>query len=219
LCSNDLSSEILQSFQIPVLEEVLVRSWDDIDSMWYYLNDVPLVAKIDSPDIAHKSDVWWIVFDITSKKKALDAYHTIMSNIWEYMPEVNIKWIKFAKMIESRDQAKEIFVGFKRDESFWNVLLVWAWWIFVNVYNDVNRRIWIVSKKEIENMLKQLVIYPILKWIRWQKSINFDSLIDTIYKLQYIFLEFEGIKEIDINPIVCDQHGSIIVDTKFYLDN
>jgi acyl-CoA synthetase (NDP forming) len=52
-----LSAEILQAFQIPVLEEVLVRSVDDIDNMWYYLNDSPLIAKIVSQDIAHKSDV------------------------------------------------------------------------------------------------------------------------------------------------------------------
>jgi uncharacterized membrane protein len=57
LCSSEVISEIFQVFQISGLEEVLVKSTDDIENMWYYLNDTPLVAKVSSLDIAHKSDV------------------------------------------------------------------------------------------------------------------------------------------------------------------
>ena len=218
-CSNSLTSDILQGFNIPVSEEVLIRSADDIDNMWYYLNDTPLVAKISSKDIAHKSDVGWVIFDITSKKKALEAYNTIMQNIKKHQAEADVKWVRFSKVIEWNWENKEIFVGFKRDKSFWNVLLVWAWWIFVNVYNDISRRVWLVSKDEIEKMLKELDIYPILSWVRWQKSIDFDSLIDIIYNLQFVFDIFEEISEIDINPVICDSDRSIIVDAKIYFNN
>ena len=218
-CSNTLSAEILQAFQIPVLEEVLVRSVDDIDNMWYYLNDSPLIAKIVSQDIAHKSDVWWIVFDITSKKKSVEAYNAILQNTKKYFPEWSIDGVSFSKMIEGKWENQEIFVGFKRDRSFWNLLLVWAWWIYVNVYNDISRRVWLISKDEIEKMLRELTIYPILCWVRWQKGIDIDLLIDTIYKLQFVFDTFREISEIDINPVICDDTWSIIVDAKFYLNN
>ena len=91
------------------------------------------------------------------------------------------------------------------------------WWIYVNVIEDITRRIWIVSKKEIEKMFSELKSYPILKWIRWEKSINFDSLIDNIFKLQFVFKDLKNISEIDINPIFADENDSIVLDAKFYL--
>jgi hypothetical protein len=142
-----------------------------------------------------------------------------MQNIKKHQAEADVKWVRFSKVIEWNWENKEIFVGFKRDKSFWNVLFVWAWWIFVNVYNDISRRVWLVSKDEIEKMLKELDIYPILSWVRWQKSIDFDSLIDIIYNLQFVFDIFEEISEIDINPVICDSDRSIIVDAKIYFNN
>ena len=73
------------------------------------------------------------------------------------------------------------------------------------------------GKNEIQKMLTELKVFPILKWTRGQKWINFDKLIDTIFVLQYIFREFNEISEIDINPIFSDENECLIVDAKFYL--
>jgi acetyltransferase len=122
-------------------------------------------------------------------------------------------------MVETNDITREIFVGFKRDESFGNILFLWAWWIYVNIYNDIARRIGLVSKDEILKMLEELTIFPILQWARWKASIHFESLVDTIFRLQYLFDTCKQIKEIDINPIFVDDEKSIIIDAKFYLYN
>jgi acetyltransferase len=115
------------------------------------------------------------------------------------------------------NSSKEIFVWFKRDISFWDIFIVWMGWLYVNVLEDVSRRIWTVSRKEIHKMLEELNASPILKWVRWQKWINFEKLINIIFNLQFIFKEFNDITEIDINPIISDETESIIVDAKFYL--
>jgi hypothetical protein len=120
-------------------------------------------------------------------------------------------------MIFRKDNTQDIFVWLKRDESFWNLLIVWMWWIYVNVLEDVSRRIWLVSKDEIKVMLSELKAYPILKWVRGQIGIDFDKLVDLIFNLQFIFNELTDIKEIDINPIFSDEEESVIVDAKFYL--
>ena len=91
------------------------------------------------------------------------------------------------------------------------------WWIYVNIFEDVSRRIWLICKDEIRKMLEELKSYPILAWARWQAWINIDSLIDIIFKLQFLFKELTQIKEIDINPIFSNAKKSIIVDAKFYL--
>jgi hypothetical protein len=174
------------------------------------------IARISSPDIPHKSDVWGVVFSIDSEEKAMDAYDTILSNINKNAPDAFINWIVYSKMLKS-DDMRDIFVWFKRDVSFWDILIIWMWWLYVNVIEDVSRRVWIVSKEEINKMFSELKAYPILKWVRWEKWINFDKLIDNIFRLQFIFKEFKQIKEIDINPILTNDKESVVVDAKFYL--
>jgi len=66
-------------------------------------------------------------------------------------------------------------------------------------------------------MLKNLKWYQILSWTRWDKSINFDLIVDIILKIQSIFHKFPEIKEIDINPVFSNEKRSIIIDAKFYL--
>ena len=216
-CSNYLTWDILEAFNINYIKELLVNSADEIDKVYDSLNADLLVARISSPDIPHKSDVWWVILNIWSKDESIKAYNSILQNIKKHVPDAQINWITFSKMAIRSHLSREIFVWLKRDKSFWTILIVWMWWIFVNIFEDVSRRIWIVSKSEIEVMFKQLKFYPILKWTRGQEWINFDKLIDIIFKLQFIFKEFKDITEIDINPIFSDEKESIIVDAKFYL--
>lgn len=217
LLSNSLTWEILEKFQINYLNEKLVNNENDaksiFDEIWYK----KLIAKISSPDIAHKTDVGWIYFNIKSNEEALKAYNSILENVNKKSPKSTISWITFAKQLDNESSNREIFVWLKRDESFGDILIVGMGWIFVNVYEDVSRRLAPVCKREIKLMLEQLKWYKILAWYRWEKSINFDSLIDNIYRLQLVFKEFRDIKEIDINPIFADDNESVIVDAKFYL--
>jgi hypothetical protein len=175
------------------------------------------VARISSPDIPHKSDAWWVILNIRWKEEAVIAYDKILENIKRNASKAHINWITFSEMVIKKDNTRDIFVWFKRDESFWDIIIVWMWGIYVNVLEDVTRRIGIVSKSEINKMFSELTAYPILKWVRWQKWINFDKLVNNIYKIQFIFRELKEIKEIDINPILSDDKDSIIVDAKFYL--
>lgn len=217
LCNNYLTWEILKTFDINFLDEILVKNVEEIPWVYDSFLWAKLVARISSPDIAHKSDVWWVILNIKSKEECMQAYNTIIKNVQTHKKDAIILWVTFSRMLEKTDSTKEVFVWFKRDASFWNVLIVGMWWIFVNVYEDVSRTIWLVSKKKIIEMFKELKWYPILEWARWQKWINFDSLIDMIYKLQYVFKSFDEISEIDINPIFADDMESIIVDAKLYL--
>ena len=216
-CSNDLTWEILESFNIKYSKEILVNSENELMEIWDKFDSNLLAARISSPDIPHKSDVWWVILNIKSKEKSIEAYKTILLNVAENEPKAIIKWVTYANMIVKTDLTREIFIWFKRDESFWNILIVWMGWIFVNVFEDVSRRVWLVSKNEIQTMLTELTAFPILDWVRGQKWISFDKLIDIIFNLQFIFNEFSDITEIDINPIFSDDKDSIIIDAKFYL--
>jgi len=216
-CSNDLTWEILSSFNINYSKEILVTKKAEIESAYKNINSKLLALRISSPDIPHKSDVWWVILNISSIEEAIFSYEKILENVGTNCPNAQVSWITFAKMVTKKKNTQEIFVWFKRDKSFWDIIMVWLWWIYVTVFEDVSMRVWVVSKEEIKIMLKELVSFPILSWVRWQAWIDFDKLIDIVYKLQFIFKEFKSISEIDINPIFCDDEESIVIDAKFYL--
>ncbi len=216
-CSNALTEKILKSFNINTITEILTNSEDEVRNAVKKLNREVLVARISSPDIPHKTDVWGVILNIKWEEEAVKAYNKILNNIKQKANWALIKWITFSEMAIKSDSSKQLFVWFKRDISFWNILIVGMWWIFVNIFEDVSRRIWLVSKNEIMEMLKELKAFPILNWYRWENGINFDKLIEIIFNLQFVFKEFKNIKEIDINPIISDENDSIVVDAKFYL--
>ena len=216
-CSNNFTWEILESFNLNYVKEIMVNSEEEIPDVYDSLDTELLVARVSSPDIPHKTDVWWVILNIWTKQEAIKAYNDILNNISKHVPNALVKGITFSKMAIKDSLSREIFVWLKRDKSFWSILIVWMWWIFVNIFEDVSRRVWLVSKNEIQKMLTELKVFPILKWTRGQKWINFDKLIDTIFVLQYIFREFNEISEIDINPIFSDENECLIVDAKFYL--
>lgn len=216
-CSNDLTWEILSSFGINYSREILVTKKEYIESAYEKINSKLLAARISSPDIPHKSDVWWVILNISSKNEAISAYEKILENIEKNCSGAKISWVTFARMVTKKKNTQEIFIWFKRDNSFWNIMFVWLWWLYVNIFEDVSMRIWIVSKDEILKMLKELKSFPILEWVRWQIWIDFEKLIDIVFSLQFVFKEFDEISEIDINPVFTDDIESIVIDAKFYL--
>ena len=217
LADNVLISEILESFKINYLKEVLVTSEGQIEGIIKSIDSDLLVARISSPDIAHKTDVWGVILNINGLEEAKKAYKDILKNIKNNSPDSMILGITFSSMLVKDDSTKEIFVWFKRDISFWDILIVGMWGIFVNIYEDVNRRLSSIWKMEIIEMFKKLNWYKILAWSRGQVWIDFESLAEIIFKLQFVFKTFKQIKEIDINPIFSDENKSIIIDAKFYL--
>jgi acetyl coenzyme A synthetase (ADP forming)-like protein len=213
LCSAGVITEIFHAFHISFLEDKLAQSTHDVERIWNESNN-KLVAKITSKDIAHKTDCGWVVVGIATLVDALEAYESILENAKKIHPEAEITWVTFQEMLP---KSKEIFIGMKRDVSFGDILIIGMGGIYVNIYEDVSMKISPVSRNEIRKMLESLKWYPILRGARWEIGIDFDALIDMVYQLMSVFTAFPEIKEIDINPAFANEHGSIIVDAKFYL--
>ncbi len=213
LCSIETTAHILKAFDVSFLEDKLATSIQDVERIFNESKN-KLVAKITSKDIAHKTDCWWVIIWIWTKKDAIDSYESILKNARSFHPDAEITWVTFQEMLP---KSKEIFIWLKRDISFWDILIVWLWGIFVNIYEDVYIKIAPVSKEDIRQMFKNLKWYPILNWARWDVPIDFESLSDMVFKIMSIFQTFSEIKEIDINPAFANENWSIIVDAKFYL--
>ena len=213
LCSAELTWEVLETFGINYINEKLFsNSKINLD----FPDDIKYIAKISSPDIAHKTDLGGIIFSIKDQEWAENAYNTIIKNVSEKEPKAKLSWVTFARQL-NRSTFKEIFIWLKRDPSFGDVLVVGLGWIYVNIFEDVQMAIAPVSKTRIIELFKSLKSMPILEWARWEKSIDFELLADQVYKLQTLFSELPEIKEIDVNPLFSNHKESVIVDAKFYV--
>lgn len=217
LLTNDLLNEVFDRYKINFVKEILVKDESEIEKVFVQIKSEKLIAKINSDEIAHKTDVGGVILNIETLGEAKKAYNDILNNIEKYSPNSKVNWVNFWQMFEHSWEKRELFLWFKRDINFWNITVLWMWWIYVDIFEDIKIIPFLASKEKILDTIKTLRYYPILKWYRWQKSINFDSLVDIIYKLQFVFRDIEEIKEIDINPIICDEKESIIVDAKLYL--
>ncbi len=218
LAGSEATEKIMQELELPFVKNYLVKSEKEAEKIFEKIKAEKLLARISSEDIPHKTDIWGVVFDITNSEKSKNAYKTILQNIEKNAPEANIEWIIYSVFIEQNNDLREIFVWFKRDATFWNILIVWMWWIYVNVYEDVSRRIWPVEKNEIKKMFSELKWYKILSWYRWEKSINFDKVSEVILKFWEFFEKVEEIKEIDINPLFTTNKNNYLVDVKLYIN-
>ncbi|MDP2090573.1 MAG: acetate--CoA ligase family protein [Candidatus Gracilibacteria bacterium] len=213
LCNYELVSKILKAYDVAFLEDKLATSVEDVEKIFDEAKN-KLVAKIASKDIAHKTDCGGVVVGLATKKDAIDAYEGILKSVASFHPDAQIDGVTFQEMLP---KSKEIFIGMKRDTSFGDLLIIGMGGIFVNIYEDVYMKLSPVNKTEIRDMFTHLKGYPILNGARGDTPINFDSLVDIIFKVMSIFSTFNDIKEIDINPVFSNEHDSIIVDAKFYL--
>ncbi len=217
MCDSVWVEKIMDELELPFVKNYLVKSEKEAEEIFDIIWEETLIARISSEDIPHKTDVWGVVFDINNKQNAVQAYKTILKNIEKNAPWVNIEWIVYSVYIWKLQGLRELFIWLKRDETFGNILIVWMWWIYVNVFEDVSRRLSPVWKKEILEMFKSLKWYPILAWYRWEKSVNFDKIADIVLQFVKLFESVPKIKEIDINPLFSTSEKNYLVDVKLYL--
>lgn len=222
LCSPETTSFLLKSFNIPFAEEVLVSEKSDISKVFHQLGlfdenkkiKNELVMKISSPDIAHKTDVGGVHLHISSVEEAEKAYEKMMKSVKEKMPKADIKGVTLQRMF---GESREVFLGMTRDESFGEVIMFGFGGIYLNIFEDVSRRMGPISKEEIREMITEIKSYQILQGARGQESIDFTALETVIFKLSCMFHSLSEVKEIDINPIFCTETESVIIDAKIFV--
>lgn len=169
----------------------------------------PLVMKIMSPDIIHKSDAGGVVVNIKNEEELKDAYARIMENAKRYSEDARIKGVLLTPMLPD---GTEMIIGAIRDQQFGPCVMVGFGGIFVEVLKDVSFKIAPVSYAEAKDMVEKLKLFPILDGIRGQAKLDVDAVVDTIVKVSRLIVENEAIKEIDINPVRVYEKGIAALD-------
>ena len=207
--------EVLETYGLPVPKGKLASSADEAVKIAEEIG-YPVVMKVVSDDIIHKSDVKGVELNLGSADEVQEGWERIHSNVKKAMPDATIAGVYVIKMIKG---AEEIILGIKRDPSFGPVLLFGLGGIFVEVFKDVSFGVAPLSRDEAMHMLEQTKAYKILKGARGQNPRDIDSIVDALLRLGQLAVDFPEIEELDINPLfVLDEgQGSVIGDARMIL--
>lgn len=210
------SEEILRIYNIPLVKQGLARTVDEAiliaEKMGY-----PVVVKIASPDIIHKSDIGCVKVNITSSEDLQKAYNEIIKRAQNYMPEATILGVLVQEMIKG---GRETIVGMKRDPTFGPVILFGLGGIFVEVLKDTSFCVIPITRDEALQMIKEIKGYPILGGYRGNPPADIESIIEVILNIAQLAQDVEEISEIDLNPILVQERGkgSTVVDARITLE-
>lgn len=205
------AKELCRIYGLSVGEWRVVK---DLDGMKCAVEELgfPLVMKIVSPDVLHKSDVGGVILNIDSKEKALNSFLKIKE-----IAEKGGYKLDGVLLERMAPQGVETIIGAKRDPQFGPVLMFGLGGIFVEVFKDVSFRVAPIGKNDAMEMVSELKAYPILRGIRGRKPSDINSIVDAIVKVSEMMMELPQISEIDLNPTIAYEVGYKIVDARILL--
>jgi len=175
----------------------------------------PLVMKIVSPQVIHKTDVGGVRVGIEREEEVSSSYRSIVEGIRERIPQAEILGVLLQKM--APPGGREVIIGGMRDATFGPTVMFGLGGVWVEALQDVSFRIAPIDEGESLSMIREIKGYPILKGVRGQKSIHFDKLAKSISALSHLISDFPQIKEIDANPIYTYPEDILCVDARIIL--
>jgi len=208
------SKELLKAARIPVVETRLATSKKEAIELAAKLG-FPVVLKIVSPDVVHKSDAGGVRLSIQNATQAGRAYNEILANIKKHYPRAKIVGVTVQKMAK---QGIEVIIGMTKDAQFGPVIMFGLGGILVEVLKDVSFRIVPMTKRDASEMITEIKGYPILKGYRGQDPADIPYLEDLIVKVSEFVDKNPEIKELDLNPVFAYKDGALAVDARIILE-
>jgi len=208
------SKELLKAARIPVVETRLATSKKEAIELAAKLG-FPVVMKIVSPDVVHKSDAGGVRLSIQNATQAGRAYNEILANIKKHYPRAKIVGVTVQKMAK---QGIEVIIGMTKDAQFGPVIMFGLGGILVEVLKDVSFRIVPMTKRDASEMITEIKGYPILKGYRGQDPADIPYLEDLIVKVSEFVDKNPEIKELDLNPVFAYKDGALAVDARIILE-
>jgi len=208
------SKELLKEAEIPVVEAKLARTKKEAVAMSKRIG-FPVVLKIVSPDVIHKSDSGGVKLGLSNATQVGNAYSEILSAVKKHYPKAKIQGVSVQKMART---GVEVIIGMTKDAQFGPVLMFGLGGILVEVLKDVSFRIVPLVKRDAREMIKEIKGYPLLEGYRGQEPADVPYLEDLILKVSDFVDKSPEIKELDLNPIFAYKNGAVAVDARVILE-
>ncbi len=176
----------------------------------------PVVMKISSPDILHKSDVGGVKVGVADSSSVRDTYELIEYRARKYSPDARIWGILVQEMAR---KGRELLVGVTRDPQFGPLVAVGMGGIYVEVLRDVAFRLAPISRQEVSQQLRSIRTFPLLRGVRGEAPADIERVEEVVLRVSQLVTDFPEIVEMDINPLVVHNRGegAIVLDARIIL--
>jgi len=207
------SKQILKQAGINIVDTKLATSKKEAISTSQQFG-FPVVLKIASPDIVHKSDTGGVRLDLKTATQVGKAYEGILQTVRQKYPQARIQGVSVQKMARP---GVEVIIGMSEDAQFGPVLMFGLGGILVEVLKDVSFRIVPLAKKDAAEMVREIKGYPLLEGYRGQEAVDVSYVEELLIKVSNFVEQNPEIKELDLNPIFAYSDGAITVDARLIL--
>jgi len=197
------AQDVMMAAQIPIPKSVLAHSTEEAVILANQIN-YPVVMKIVSKDIIHKSDAGGVIVGIQTEQEVKDAFETIMRNAKNYKSDAVIDGVEVTEMVK---KGLETIIGARQDVSFGPIVMFGLGGVYVEVLKDVTFRAVPFSKNEAKDMLFSIKSAAMLKGVRGEQPKDIDGLMDILFKISAIITQCPAISDIEINPVMVYEQG------------
>ena len=203
------SRKVLRKYGIPLAESYLAKN---VQQALTYAESIgyPVVLKISSPGVIHKTEVGGYVLNIHSSGEVEKAYRKILTSVRRHTNKID------GVLVQKMESGLEVMVGSKKDLQFGNVIVFGFGGILVEAVGDVAMRVVPLSKNDAEEMVKETKVFKVLSGLRGRKY-DVKSIIEIICNISKMLQDNDQIHELDINPIIVSSNSAVAADARIIL--
>jgi acyl-CoA synthetase (NDP forming) len=209
------AKQVCDAYGIPLPREAMATSADEAAQRAAEIG-FPVVMKIVSADILHKTEAGGVKVSIASADQARAAYEDILQSARRYKPDARVDGIQIQQMLPSG--AQEILVGAVTDPSFGKLVAFGLGGILVEVVKDITFQMAPVSKEQALAMMERIKAAEVLNGVRGQPPVNKSAIADIIVAVGKLITDFPQITELDLNPIFATKDSAVAVDALITVD-
>lgn len=206
---------VFEAYEIPSAKCATAKTPADVAKLQEKFN-APIVIKIMSPDISHKSDVGGVALNLKTPADAKKAAEDMLVTVGKNCPKAKLEGFLVQEMV-SRPGAYELLVGVASDAAFGPFMMVGKGGVSVEVEADSAMALAPLTAEIAESMIKKTRIYKLLKGFRDRKAVPLEPIVTTLLKISKLIVDFPEIVELDINPLLADPNGVVGLDARIKL--
>lgn len=215
LLSEQESKSLLEAYGIPTTRPIVAHSASEAVEHAHTLG-YPVVLKVLSPQITHKTDVQGVALDLCDDDQVRAAFDRIVNSARRHRPDAEVLGVTVQRMVAT-SQGFEMIVGAKRDPVFGAVLLVGMGGVAAEVFQDRALGLPPLNERLARRMLESLWSWPLLRGYRGQQAANLDRLVEILLRFSYLVADCPEILELDANPLVVSPDDVVALDARVIL--
>lgn len=208
--------QILTAYGLQIPKSEIAATPDEAVDLAHQIG-FPVVLKIASPDILHKTDVGGVKVGLTNAEDVRDAFELMVYRAQRYLPQAHLWGCLVQQMVPAGGQ--EVLVGMNRDPQFGPLVTFGLGGIYVETLKDVTFRVAPISVQEAELMISEIRAHALLDGVRGKPPLDKDAIVDALLRIAQLVQDFPEIVELDINPLMVypQGQGAIAIDMRLVL--